>query len=113
MAEEFQLQFTALKTKKAKIADGRQSRKKKSTIDFGLTKELDYANFGVETKTAEKKEDVEMNIGTFVVLVIVACIVGLAARKVWKDKKSGKSCSSCGGSCGGCSGCHPAPSKKK
>lgn len=61
----------------------------------------------------KKKEDVDMNIGTFVVLVIVACIVGLAARKVWKDKKSGKSCSSCGGSCGGCSGCHPAPSKKK
>ena len=66
MAEEFQLQFTALKTKKAKIADGRQSRKKKCTIDFGLTKELDYANFGVETKTAEKKEDVGMNIGTSV-----------------------------------------------
>ena len=33
--------------------------RKKCTIDFGLTKELDYANFGVETKTAEKKEDVE------------------------------------------------------
>ena len=61
--------------------------RKKCTIDFDLTKELDYANFGVETKTAEKKEDVGMNIGTFVVLVIVACIVGLAARKVWKDKK--------------------------
>lgn len=55
MAEEFQLQFTALKIKKAKIADDRQSRKKKCTIDFGLTKELDYANLEIETKTAEKE----------------------------------------------------------
>lgn len=29
--------------------------RKKCTIDFSLTKELDYANFGVETKTAEKE----------------------------------------------------------
>ena len=31
--------------------------RRKCTIDFGLTKELDYANFGVETetKTAEKE----------------------------------------------------------
>ena len=29
--------------------------RKKCTIDFGLTKELDYANFEVETKTAEKE----------------------------------------------------------
>ena len=31
--------------------------RKKCTIDFGLTKELDHANFGVETetKTAEKE----------------------------------------------------------
>lgn len=29
--------------------------RKKCTIDFGLTKELDYANLEMETKTAEKE----------------------------------------------------------
>ena len=55
---QFTAQFTALKTKKAKIADGRQAGRKKCTIDFGLTKELDDANFGAETetKTAERKK---------------------------------------------------------
>ena len=61
----------------------------------------------------KERKDVDMNIGTFVVLVIVACIVGLAARKVWKDKKSGKSWLVVAEAVCGCSGCHPAPSKKK
>lgn len=44
-----------------------------------------------------------MNLGTFVVLLVVVLIVGLAVRKVVKDKKSGKACSSCGGDCCHCS----------
>lgn len=32
-----------------------KAERKKCTIDFGLTKELDYANLEMETKTAEKE----------------------------------------------------------
>ena len=44
-----------------------------------------------------------MNIGTFIVLIIVALIMGFAIRKVIKDKRSGKTCSSCS-SCSACNG---------
>ncbi len=44
-------------------------------------------------------------MGTAVVLVVVAGIVGLAVRSMVKDKKAGKSIQ-CGGDCGHCGGCH-------
>ena len=61
--------------------------RKKCTIDFGLTKELDYANFGVETetKTAEKERRCRYETR------YICCFTY----------------------CGGCSGCHPATSKRK
>ncbi len=43
-------------------------------------------------------------MGTFIVLCIVVCCAGLAARSVFFGKKNGKS--SCGGDCGRCKGCH-------
>ncbi len=42
-------------------------------------------------------------MGTVVVGVIVAVVVGLAARSLYKDKKAGKGCN---GNCGNCKGCH-------
>ncbi|MCM1023765.1 MAG: FeoB-associated Cys-rich membrane protein [Prevotella sp.] len=42
-------------------------------------------------------------MATLIVGLIVAAVIFLAARQLWKDKKSGKS--SCGGNCAGCSGC--------
>jgi len=45
-------------------------------------------------------------MGTVVVLLILAGIVGIIIRSMVKTKKSGKSIQ-CGGSCSGCSGnCH-------
>lgn len=45
-------------------------------------------------------------MGTFVTLVVVVGLVGLAVRSMIKDKKSGKSIS-CGGDCQKCKGhCH-------
>lgn len=49
-----------------------------------------------------EKENTDMNLGTIVVLLIVAGMVGLAVRSIVNDKKQGKS--SCGCSIGGCSG---------
>ncbi len=46
-----------------------------------------------------------MNIGTLVVLLIVAIMIVLAARSIINDKKQGKS--SCGCSIGGCQGSCP------
>lgn len=40
------------------------------------------------------------NIGSIIVLVIVAIVIGFAVYSVIKDKKKGKC--SCGGSCGSC-----------
>lgn len=48
----------------------------------------------------EKKGVVSM--GTFITLVVVVGLVGLAVRSMIKDKKSGKG--SCGGNCGQCKG---------
>ncbi len=46
-----------------------------------------------------------MNIGTIIVLLIVAAIAIFAVRSIYKDKKNGKS--SCGGDCSKChGGCH-------
>ncbi len=41
-----------------------------------------------------------MNLGTFVVLLIVIAIIALAVRSLIKDRENG--ISSCGGSCGAC-----------
>lgn len=44
-------------------------------------------------------------MGTVIVLAIVAGAVALAVRSMIKDKKSGKSIH-CGGDCSRCGGCH-------
>ncbi len=44
-------------------------------------------------------------MGTAVVLVILAFVIALAVRSLYKDKKNGKSIS-CGGDCSHCSKCH-------
>ena len=52
---------------------------------------------------------------TVIIAVIIAVVLFLAGRKLWKDRKSGKSL--CGGKCAGCAGCanccscHKAESK--
>ncbi len=48
---------------------------------------------------AKKIRRVEM--GTYVVGIIVAVVVFCAARSIYKDRKAGK----CSGGCSGCSGC--------
>ena len=48
-----------------------------------------------------------MGIADYVILTVIALILGLAGRYVYKAKKSGKKCIGCpdSGSCsGGCSG---------
>ena len=44
-------------------------------------------------------------MGTILVLAILAVIVGLALRGMYRDKKQGKTCGSCSCCSGGCSGC--------
>lgn len=45
-----------------------------------------------------------MNLGTFIVLIILIALVSLIIYSMRKDRKAGKN--SCGASCGGaCSGC--------
>ena len=39
-------------------------------------------------------------VGTVIVALVVAAIVALAARSLWKNHKAGKSCG-----CGHCDGC--------
>jgi hypothetical protein len=47
-----------------------------------------------------------MNLGTFIVLLILVCVVYLIIRSMMKDKKAGKS-PICGGDCSHCGGyCH-------
>lgn len=44
-------------------------------------------------------------MSTLIVGLIMAAVLFLAARQLYKDKKAGKS--SCGGNCAGCpGGCH-------
>jgi hypothetical protein len=48
-------------------------------------------------------------LGTALVLIILALIIGLIVFSMVKDKKQGKSSCSCGGSCGCCpnsAACH-------
>ena len=42
-------------------------------------------------------------MGTIIVAIILACVVGLIIRKMIKDRKNGKS--HCGCDCGQCGGC--------
>ncbi|MDO5424727.1 MAG: FeoB-associated Cys-rich membrane protein [Eubacteriales bacterium] len=46
-------------------------------------------------------------MGTFIVLLIVAALVFLAGRSMYRDKKQGKG--SCGGNCSQCHGCATPP----
>ena len=49
-----------------------------------------------------------MGIADIVIIAVIAAILGLAARYVYKAKKNGAKCIGCpnGGSCSGhCSGC--------
>ena len=48
-------------------------------------------------------------ISTIIVGALIALVVFLSVRKLWKDKKSGKSC--CGGNCSCCAGCGMAQKK--
>ena len=41
-----------------------------------------------------------MNLGTFLILLVVIAVVGLVIRGMVKDKRAGKS--SCGGDCSHC-----------
>ena len=45
-------------------------------------------------------------LGTILVLAVLAAVVFLAARSLWRDHKRGGHCS---GNCGSCRGCHSAP----
>lgn len=51
---------------------------------------------------SQKGNDIAM--GTIVTAAVLVCIVGLAVRKMVKDKKSGKSLQ-CGCDCAHCGGC--------
>ncbi len=53
-------------------------------------------------------------MSTLIIGMIVAVLLGLAVRKIYRDKKSGKH--TCGGNCGQCGCCghhahHTAPEK--
>lgn len=57
----------------------------------------------IQNMVYEKKEASQM--GTVIVLAIVAGAAALAVRSMIKDKKAGKSIH-CGGDCSRCGGCH-------
>ena len=42
------------------------------------------------------------NLGSIAVFLVLAVVVGLIIRSLYKQKKRGGSCTGCGGSCGGC-----------
>ena len=49
-----------------------------------------------------------MGIADYIIIVVIALILGLAGGYVYKVKKSGKKCIGCpdsGSCCGNCSGC--------
>ena len=59
-------------------------------------------------------ELITANLGTIAVFLVLAVVVGLIIRSLYKQKKRGGSCTGCGGSCGscgGCTACHPQPPK--
>lgn len=43
-----------------------------------------------------------MNLSTFIILVVLAVIIGAVIRGMIRDKKAGKGCSGCS-ECSGCS----------
>ncbi len=49
------------------------------------------------------------NLGTILIALLLCLMVFLAARSIWRAKKSGKSCASCGS----CSGCHGLCGRKE
>lgn len=52
-------------------------------------------------------------MSTVIIALIVAALVFLAARSLYKENKSGGACSACGGSCSGCgAACAPAAKEK-
>lgn len=54
------------------------------------------------------------NLGTIAVFLVLAVVVGLIIRSLYKQKKRGGSCTGCSGSCGscgGCTACHAQPPK--
>ena len=54
------------------------------------------------------------SLGTIAVFLVLAVVVGLIIRSLYKQKKRGGSCTGCGGSCGscgGCTACHAQPPK--
>ncbi len=58
-------------------------------------------------------EWLSQNIGTIVIIAVLAVSFGLMLRSLIRDKKAGKS--SCGGSCAGCANacyCHPQAAAK-
>ena len=42
-------------------------------------------------------------LGNLIVIVVLAVVVALAVRSLWKSHKSGGHCT---GDCGSCGGCH-------
>lgn len=44
-------------------------------------------------------------VGTVITLVVLVTVVGLAVRRMVRDRKNGKSLQ-CGGDCSNCRGCH-------
>ena len=59
-------------------------------------------------------ELIAANLGTIAVFLVLAVVVGLIIRSLYKQKKRGGSCTGCGGSCGscgGCTACHAQPPK--
>lgn len=63
-----------------------------------------FGRLGWMTDQIERRMD--MNLPTFVILLILAVAVGAVVRKMIKDKKAGKGCSGCSGCSGGCCGGH-------
>ncbi len=44
-------------------------------------------------------------MGDIIVLVVLAGIIALVVRSMWKNHKKGGHCSGCSSSCSDCSGC--------
>lgn len=54
------------------------------------------------------------NLGSIAVFLVLAVVVGLIIRSLYKQRKRGGSCTGCSGSCGscgGCTACHAQPPK--
>ena len=42
-------------------------------------------------------------MGDMIVIAVLAVVIGLALRSMWKDHKNGGGCSGCSGNCSTCS----------